>query len=176
MLIKKFFIYEGTVKRREVMQMENFYYACLYDIMRRPSPHEEKRSKHNHLKAKIVKLHTTKLEQGQVELRSPDIFQDERMSLYQLIKRRERRWKRQIVKVQDSEQGEITSARNILRVFSEQIRKKYSPIQVDENCVRRMLENNHGRLPLEGHNMLDTNNKGRTESGRMQREHQQIAR
>ena len=37
-LIKKLFIYEGTVKRREVMQMENFYYACLYDIMRRPSP------------------------------------------------------------------------------------------------------------------------------------------
>jgi len=136
-LIKKFFIYERTVKRREIMQMENFYYACLYDVLRQPRPHAEKRTKLYHLKAKIVKLHTTRLEQGQVEHRSPDIFQEERMSLFQLIKRREKRGKREIVRVQEREHGWQTSARDIIRVFSEHMRKKYCPIQVDEDCVRR---------------------------------------
>jgi exonuclease III len=154
-LIKKFFIYEGTVIRREAIQMENFYYACLYDILRRPSPHEVKRTKLNQLKAKIIKLHNTKLQQGQPELRSPDFIQEERMSLYQMIKRREQRKKRDIVTVHDGDQGEITTATNILRVFSEHIRMKYSPISVDMDCVRQLLENNHGRIPLEGHNILD---------------------
>ena len=135
--------------------MENFYYACLYGILRQPTPHTEKRSQLNHLKAKIVKLHTTRLEQGQVELRSPDIFQEERMSLFQLIKRREKRGKREIARVQEREHGWQTSARDIIRVFSEHMREKYSPIQEDEDCVRRMLETDHGSLPLEGQNMME---------------------
>ena len=155
MLIKKFFIYEGTVKRCEETQTENFYYACLYDILQHPSQHAEKRTKLNHLKAKIVKLHTTRLEQGQIELRSLDIFQEERMSLFHLIKRRERRGKREIARVQERERGWQTSARDIVRVFSEHMQKKYCPIQVDEDCVRRMLETDHGSMPEEGKNMLE---------------------
>jgi hypothetical protein len=29
--IKKLFILEGTVKRKKEIQIEDFYYACLYD-------------------------------------------------------------------------------------------------------------------------------------------------
>ena len=155
MHIKKFFIHEGTVKRREETQMENFYYACLYDILQRPMQHAEKKAKLNHLQAKIVKLHNARLERGQIELRSPDIFQKERMSLFQLIKRRERRGKREISRVQERESGWQTPARNIVRLFSEHMRNKYCPIQVDEDCVRRMLETEHGSVPEEGRDMLE---------------------
>jgi len=34
--IKKLFIREWTVKRREETQMENLFYACLYDKLQRP--------------------------------------------------------------------------------------------------------------------------------------------
>jgi exonuclease III len=61
MRIKKLFIREGTVKRREETQMENLYYACLYDILQRPIVHAERRAALNHLKAKIVKLHNARL-------------------------------------------------------------------------------------------------------------------
>jgi len=91
MRIKKLFIREGTVKRREETQMGNFYYACLYDILQRPIQHAERRTALNHLKAKIVKLHNARLARGQIELRTHDILQGERMSLFQLIKRRQRR-------------------------------------------------------------------------------------
>lgn len=33
-----------------------------------------------------------------------------------------------------------------MRVFSEYMRRKYSPIQVDEECVRKMAEAGHRRL------------------------------
>ena len=90
MRIKKLFIREGTVKRREETQMENFYYACLYDILQCPIQHAERRAALNHLKAKIVKIHNARLARGQIELRT-HILQEERMSLFQLIKRRQRR-------------------------------------------------------------------------------------
>jgi hypothetical protein len=37
--IKRLFIREGTERRREEKQMENFYYASLYDAVKHPLPH-----------------------------------------------------------------------------------------------------------------------------------------
>jgi hypothetical protein len=39
-----------------------------------------------------------------------------------------------------------TSARYIVRVFSHYIRRKYGPIQVDEECIRKMLQEVYGHL------------------------------
>jgi len=116
--------------------MENFYYACLYDILQRPIQHAERRAAINHLKAKIVKLHNARLARGQIELRTQDIFKEERMFLLHLIKRRKRRGQREISVVQDRDHGWQTSARDIVRVFSEYMRNKYRPTEVDEDSVR----------------------------------------
>ena len=69
------------------------------------------------------------------------------MSLFQLIKRRQRREQREISEVQDRDQGWQTSARDMLRVFSEHIRSKYRPIHVDEDSVGTMLETGYGCVP-----------------------------
>ena len=42
--------------------------------------------------------------------------------------------------VRNRDQECQTSARDILRVFSEHMQRKYRPIQVDEDSVRTMLE------------------------------------
>jgi hypothetical protein len=115
MHIKKLFIREGTVKRREETQMESFYYACLYDILQSPIQHAERTAALNHLKAKNVKLHNARLARGQTVLRTQDILQEEHMSLFQLIKRRQSRGQREISEVQVRDQGWQTSARDILR-------------------------------------------------------------
>ena len=81
---KKLFIRERTVKRREETQMENVYYVCLYVIPQRQ--HMERRTAINHLKTKTVKLHNDRPARGQIDLRTQDIFEEERMSLLQLIK------------------------------------------------------------------------------------------
>jgi len=146
--IKKLFIRERTVKQREETQLENFYYVCLYDKLQCPSQHAERRAGLNHLKAKIVKLHNARLAGGQIELRTQDIFQEERMSLFHLIKRRQRRGSERSQKCTIG----ITDVRHlrgiyVLRVFSEHMRSKYRPIQADEDSVRTMLEAGYGCVP-----------------------------
>ena len=49
--------------------MENFYYACLYDALKHPLQHAERKAAISRLKAKIVQLHTAKLARGQVDLK-----------------------------------------------------------------------------------------------------------
>jgi len=127
--------------------MENVYYACLYDILQRPIQHAERRAAITHLKAKIVKLHNARLARGQIELRTQDIFQEERMSRFHLIKRRQRREQREISEVQDRDHEWQTSARDIVRVFSEHMRSKYHHREVDEDSVRTMLETGYGCVP-----------------------------
>ena len=69
------------------------------------------------------------------------------MILLHLIKRRQRRGQREISEMQNRDQGWQTSARDILRVFSEHMRSKYRPIQVDEDSVRTMLGTGYGCVP-----------------------------
>ena len=52
--IKRLFIREGTERRREESEMENIYYAWLYDILQQLLQHAERRAAINHLKAKVV--------------------------------------------------------------------------------------------------------------------------
>jgi len=136
-------------------QMENFYYACLYDILQLPIQHAERRTALNHLKAKFVKLHISGLTRGQIELRTENIFQEKHISLFHLIKRRQRRGQREISEVQDRDHGWQTSARDIWRVFSEHMRSKCRPIQVDEDIVRAMLETGYGCVSDAWREMLE---------------------
>ena len=87
--IKKLFIREGTLKRREETQWEIFYYGCLYDVLQRPIQHAERRAAPNHLIAKIVKIHNVRLTLRQIDLRTQDIFKEECVSLFYLTKRRQ---------------------------------------------------------------------------------------
>jgi len=114
--LKWFFIGEGTKKRREETQMENFYYACLYESIKQLIPHVEKTTMINRLKAKILQIHTTKLARGQLELKAQDILQEERMSLFQLIKRRHRRKQRSHRNTNPRQRKEDSDARHSARL------------------------------------------------------------
>src|SRR5215469_14673796 len=118
------FISEGTERRREETQMENFYYACLYEALQHPLHHAKRRAALIRLKAKIVHIHTARLARGEIELRTQDVFQEERLSPYQLIKRKQRKAQREILAVRDQELETETSARGIVRVFCKYMRNK----------------------------------------------------
>lgn len=51
------FIQEKTERPREDMINENFYCACIYDIMKDHKHPREKTLTPSHLKSKIVRLH-----------------------------------------------------------------------------------------------------------------------
>jgi hypothetical protein len=134
--LKGLFIREGTERRREVTKMENVYYACLYEALQHPLQHTERKAAINRLQAKIVLLHTETMARGEIELRTKDVVQEEMMSLYQLIKRRKRRVQRAIPASQAQENGTHTRASDIVRIFSDYMRNKYSPIPVNDVCIR----------------------------------------
>ena len=117
--------------------MENFHYTCLYDVLKYLLQHAERQEAINRLKAKIVQRHSAKQARGQVDLKTQDILQEEQMSLIQLITWRQRRKQRDIQAVHEQDHQKQTSAIYIVRVFSHYIRRKYDPIQVDEECMRK---------------------------------------
>jgi hypothetical protein len=57
--IRLLFIREGTEARRGAREVENFYYACFYDLLQMPKQHEDRPAKINQLKAKLVNLFKT---------------------------------------------------------------------------------------------------------------------
>jgi hypothetical protein len=89
--IRLLFIREGTEARSDAKEMENFYHACFYDLLQMAEQHEKRTAKINHLKAKLVKLFKTTKARGMTEVPPPDLYHDEQMSLFHLIKRRKRR-------------------------------------------------------------------------------------
>jgi hypothetical protein len=154
--IRGLFTGEGTEKRCEETQMENFYYACLYEALKQPTQHAERKTMINRLQTKTVQIYTAKLARGQVELKTQDILQEERMSLYQLMKRRQRNKQREIQTVQNQNNEMQTSMRGIVRGFSDYIRRKYVPIQVDEQSIRDLTQAAYGRLSEEHREILES--------------------
>ena len=83
--IRLLFIREGTEARRDAREMENLNHACFYDLLQMPE-REKQTAKINHMKAKLVNLFNTTRARGMIEVPSPDLYQDEQMSLFHLIK------------------------------------------------------------------------------------------
>lgn len=79
-------------------------------------------------------------------MQNQDTLQDERMSLFHLIKRRQRRERRTITHVQYPVSGTQTTMTGIVTTLSSCVRRKYGPILVDDEWVRSMTETGHQRL------------------------------
>ena len=110
----------------------------------------------NRLKAKTVRLHRTRLVRHNIELQYPDALQEERSTLYHLIKRRQRRMQRTITAVDDPTSGiTTTTPRGIITAFSTYLRLKYSPIQVDDESIQQLAEAGLPRLSENWRNALN---------------------
>jgi hypothetical protein len=112
-----------------------------------PEQHENRTAKINQLKAKLVHLFNTTRARGMIEVPPTDLYQDEQMSLFHLIKRNKRRELQTITHIMDPNGERQTSMKSILNTFSGCLRRKYAPINVDEGCIRRMAAAGYQRLP-----------------------------
>jgi hypothetical protein len=91
--------------------------------LQHPLQHTERKAAINRLQAKVVLLHTETKAWGEIELRTQDVIQEERISLYQLIKRRNRRAQRAIPAIQAQAHETHTSASDTVRNFGNYMRK-----------------------------------------------------
>ena len=76
------------------------------------------------------------------------MLRTERMTHYQLIKRRRRRAQRAITSVYDPDSGRTeTTTRGVVNAFCTFLQRKYSPLPVNEERIRHMTEAGFARLP-----------------------------
>jgi hypothetical protein len=70
--------------------MENFYYECIYDVLRNTARYEEKMTTLNHLKSKITNLHSARLQSVMLDNDEPYKLAGERLAFFRILQKRKR--------------------------------------------------------------------------------------
>lgn len=120
--------------------MENFYYECLYDILREADPNGANLPALKHNKAKIIKLHSIRMQTSLLDTTEADKLAGERPTLFHLIQMQKRRTARTIRSLRDGNGFIQTSPNGIALAFTTFILSKYDNIEIDAECVRALVD------------------------------------
>jgi hypothetical protein len=153
--IRKLFMSLGAEKRHEEREMENLYYQCIYDIIQNPEKRRRMMADVNKFKAKIVQMHSARMEAAKPDVEDRVTYKDEKASIYHIKEQKSRREQRTLTRNLEHTDSEQTTNRGIVAVFHEFLRSKFKPISVDAECVRRMKEAVQGRLSEVERDALD---------------------
>jgi hypothetical protein len=119
--------------------MENYYYECIYDVLRHTGTNGANLPTLNRLKAKIVILHSNKLKTILID-EEADRLGGEQPTIYNILRMQHRSADRTIRSIKD-EQGRImTSPSDIAHTFTSFLRNKYDTLEVGDECVNTMNE------------------------------------
>jgi len=151
-MIQLIFSREGADRRRDRVEMENFYYSAIYDAIREQSSDETRNTTLKRLKAKIIRLNSTHYRALQVDVGEGDRLRGEGPSLHHLLQGRKRKKQRTILHTLDHNGALKTTTVDILRLFTEHMKQKYDRIPTSAESMRRLLE-------CELHTVLDGANE-----------------
>jgi hypothetical protein len=82
-------------------------------------------------------------------------YKDEKASIYHIIKQKSRREQRTVTRILDQTDSEQMTNRGIVAAFLVFLRSKFKSINVDAECVRRMMEAVQDRLSEVERDALD---------------------
>ena len=136
--LKQFYIQEGVEQRRNHREMENQYYACIYDILRDDRPHAEKATELHRFKAKLIRLHNARMQSVMLDTEEADRMVGENPTLFQVLGRQKRRTAHVVQLVQDEDGHTHISPKDILHAFTTYFKEKYETIAVNEECIAAM--------------------------------------
>jgi hypothetical protein len=91
----------GRGEAHEEREMENFYYQCIYDILQDPEKRRRMMADVNKLKAKIVQLHSARMEAVKLDVEDRVTYKDGKASIYHIIKQKSRREQRTVTRILD---------------------------------------------------------------------------
>jgi hypothetical protein len=87
MRLQQIFQHEEAEYRSDYRRMENFYFHCTYDIVSTAAPHHGNIPVLNHLRVKMWKLNSRKLQTTMSDTEASDLLRVEHPTLYQRIPR-----------------------------------------------------------------------------------------
>ena len=120
--------------------MENHLYGCIYDILRSDAPETENLPALRRYKAKIVRLHASRMKKVLLDNNAQDKIDGEEPTLFHILKMINRRETWAIHQVQDLQRNIITRPQDIINTFVTHLRQTYGPIALDTTCIS-ILEN-----------------------------------
>ena len=119
--------------------MENHLYECIYIVLQRDPSTQNLRPILNRLKAKIVRLHSIRMQRFLLDTEEADRLESERPTLYHTIKMKRRRSQRTIHYLRD-ENGQLqTTPRGIAFTITSHFRKMHD-IEDDSDSVKNLMD------------------------------------
>ena len=121
--------------RRDLRRLENYCYECIYDIIRALDTNPGEIAVLHHFKAKLIRLNTKRFRMIMLDTAYADILPGESLTLYQLIRRHQRRVTRIVRSVKDEYGVILSSPAGVASAFVSFFREKYCHVNVDHECV-----------------------------------------
>ena len=94
--IRQLYQREQAERRRDHCMMENHLYECMYDVLQRPGPSDQMLPALKRLKAKIVRLHSRRLQKILNDNNDADRPDGDQLTICHIFQTKQRRAKRTI--------------------------------------------------------------------------------
>ena len=133
--LKRFFMHEGAIRRRDKESLENYYYTIIYEVMANETIPERLHNKINVIRNKImnIRLYNTR----PYFFTSPDqqLQNEEHPTLYHIMKIRKRQQSRHISTIRDNNGNLYNTQADIARVFTEEYTQRLTTSNIDTTAI-----------------------------------------
>jgi len=144
--IKLLFTKEGAERNVDRRKLEDFYYTVIYDVVRDSGHYADTMLKLKSLKTKIIRLNNTYRQRMMLNTAEQDRIDGETLSLHHHIKCRKRQENLIIRTIRDDNRVTQETSPAILNAFTTHFRKAFQSIDVQEDCMKKVLQ--HGIRPI----------------------------
>ena len=118
--------------------MENHLHECMYDVLQRPGPSDQMLPALNRLKAKIVRLHSRRLQKIPDDNNDADRPDGYQQTIYHIFQKKRRRSERTIYSLRTGQMH--TTPSGIAQTLTTFLRNMYGTIEVNDASVEKFME------------------------------------
>jgi hypothetical protein len=145
MMLSNEFNNEGTNRRRDRQQLENFNHEAIYDILKEENLQESTFTKFRQLKAKIIRPYHKPKQSLHLDTEESDTTPGEEPSLYQLFKQRRRQESRTVEWIYDNEGNLQTTQTGTFHAFANFMKAKYAIKITEDNAIQDIADDKNTR-------------------------------
>jgi len=120
--------------------MENYLYESMYDVLQRPGPSDQTLPALNLLKAKMVRLHSRRLQKILDDNNDADRPDRDQLTIYHIFQTKRRRAERTIYCLRDGTGQMHTTPSGIAQTLTTFLRNMYDTTEVNDASVEKLME------------------------------------
>jgi hypothetical protein len=133
--LKHHFSRKGAEKKKEEEANISFLHTCIYEVLQSDAHEQVKTAALRKCKAEILLIHKRRMASTNLKTHQHATTQNERTSLYQLIKAKRRRASTMIGHIADVNGSENDTMHGIMRVFTQHMQLRFSAKTIDEESM-----------------------------------------